>query len=237
MSPTAQSFVISKDGWKFLQSSPMETLWVNETIPDIMAQRFSPHPPNDLPADYPNIDSHLAMFEAVISKEGGAVVSVDLVTVKDIEAFQTIFKFRMPSNGLGKRYLATLMFPFETFFCGFSFQCDEFGPTGLRENLAHIVETKGKKPERDPDAPPPTVLKSMDEFFDRIKQAPITRNPSDDEKYDELVPTHPLSRTRNYLKWLKESLEFDEGVHKSKPYRGIEKRSASSRFWNKFKRN
>ena len=104
--------------------------------------------------------------------------------------------------------------------------CDEYGTTGMRESLAYVVENRGKKPEIDPDAPPPVHVGSMEEFFDRIKQSPITRNPSDDEKYDELIPNHPLSRTRRYLARLAETIEFDEELYKTKPYRGVHKRSA-----------
>ena len=111
-----QSFKFAKDGWKFLEHSSSQIYWVNETFPDLMIQRYAPNPPNDLPPDYPNIVSHRAMFEEFISKEKGAVISVDFLNVKNIEAFQTIFKFRMPKNSLGKRYLGTLMFPFEKFF-------------------------------------------------------------------------------------------------------------------------
>lgn len=95
----------------------------------------------------------------------------------------------------------------------------------MRESMAYMIETGGKKPEPDPNAPPPPLLNSMDEFFDRIKQSPIVRHPSDDEKYDRLIPTHPLSRIRQYLKNIAETIEFDEEVRRAKPYRGIKKRS------------
>lgn len=141
----------------------------------------------------------------------------------------------MPENALGKRYIGTLMFPFETYSCGFRFQCDEYGTTGIRENVVSLLETGAKKPESDQNKPP-VILGSMDEFFERIKQSPIVRLPSDDEKYDELIPTHPLSRTRQYLKALAETIEFDELVLKAKPYRGVQKRSSNRGFWNIFKR-
>jgi len=233
--PTSQSFKPPMDGWKFLEQSSTQILWINDAIPDVMAQRFALNPPNDLPVNYPDINSHRAMFETMITQAEGAVISVDFVTVKGIEAFQTIFKFRMPSNGLGKRYLGSLMFPFETFFCGFSFQCDEYGTTGMRESMAYMIETGGKKSEPD-STPPPVVVNSMEEFFDRVKQSPILRHPSDDEQYDPLIPNHPLTRTRQYLKKLKETIEFDEEVRKAKPYRGAQKRSADKRFWNIFNR-
>lgn len=118
--PTPQSFKFPLDEWKLLeQGSTSEILWINKVVPDIMAQRFAVKPPDDLPADYPNIQSHRDLFETLMSKEGGAVVSVEFLTVKNVEAFQTIFKFRMPSNKLGKRYLGTLMFPFENFSAAF----------------------------------------------------------------------------------------------------------------------
>ena len=231
--PTPQSFKVPLNEWRILEpNSSKEMLWINETVPDIMVQRFALKAPDDLPADYPDIHSQRAMFETMITQADGAVVSVDFLTVKGIEAFQTIFKFRMPSNALGKRYLGTLMFPFENFFCGFSFQCDEYGTTGIRESIAYVSETRGKKPEHDPNAPPPTILNSMEEFFDRVKQSPVVRLPSDDEKYDAALPRHPLSRTRQYLKKIAETIEFDEEVRNAKPYRGIQKRSGNMNFRN-----
>ena len=233
--PLPQSFKVPTEDWKFLEHSSSQIYWVNKTIPDLMMQRYGLNPPNDLPPDYPNIVSHRAMFEEFIAKEKGAVISVDFLIVKNLEAFQTIFKFRMPKNSLGMRYLGTLMFPFENFFCGFTFQCDEYGTTGMREAMVYSLENVGKKSEPNPDSPPPPVL-TGDDFFDRIKQSPVTQNPSDDAKYDQLIPVHPLSRTRRYLRWLAAAIEFDEEVLKAKPYRGIETRTSTSRFGKFFKR-
>ena len=91
--------------------------------------------------------------------------------------------------------------------------------------MVYSLENVGKKSEPDPDEPPPPVL-TKDEFFDRITQSPVNWNPSDDAKYDQLIPNHPLSRTRQHLRWLAETIEFDEEVLKAKPYRGVQKRSS-----------
>lgn len=89
----SQSFKILLDDWKLLQQNSTESLWVNKNVPDIMALRFQSEAPEDLPPDYPNIDSHKALFENAIAQADGAVISVDFLDVKGVEAFQTVVKF------------------------------------------------------------------------------------------------------------------------------------------------
>ncbi len=60
----------------------------------------------------------------------------------------------------------------------------------------------------------------MDEFFDTIKARPAMPHPSDDEQYDSLVPDHPLSCVRRYMKHIPETIEFDAEVKRAKPFRG-----------------
>lgn len=221
--PIAESFHVSMVGWKLIEPVDGQIVWVNEGVPDVRIQRYGRFPPTDLPPDYPNIESHRAMFERMMNQSQGAVISVDFLKVKGIEAFQTIFKFHMPENSLGMRYLGSVMFPFMNCFCGFTFQCDEYGTTGTREALSYMVESRLNP--QPPEAPPPPVqVSSMEGFFDKIRNAPVRRLPSDDEQYDSLVPTHPLTRTRRYLKELVETIEFDDEVRSTAPYRGINNR-------------
>src|ERR1041385_7047417 len=96
--PSLASFKIPTTEWKVLKSTVNDIAWVNIKIPDTMMQFLKLAEPGDLPPDYPNIDSHKAMFENLSRKAGNAVVSVDFVTIKGVEAFQTIFKFRGKKN-------------------------------------------------------------------------------------------------------------------------------------------
>ena len=56
------------------------------------------------------------------------------------------------------------------------------------------------------------------DLFDPSVHAPNTRNLSDDEKYDNQFPDHPLSRARKILEQVLKTLKVDEAVLKSDPF-------------------
>lgn len=223
--PSLQSFKLENAGWTVTKSGENFITWRNDSIPDFRVQNLFLNPPHDLPANYPDLKAHYELFEELSKKDGSAVVSVEFLNVKGVEAFQTILKYRMEARPLGRMYLGTLMFPMETFFCGIQFVCNEFGTTGLRENLAYLMHPDSKKDKERPTKPP-EVLNSAEELFNRLEAQPVIRLPSDDEIYDKLVPNHPLTRLRQYLKQLAETIEFDQEILRTKPYRGINKRNS-----------
>jgi hypothetical protein len=65
------------------------------------------------------------------------------------------------------------------------------GATGAREAAVALLEGLPKRAEEEP-----VVLSSMEEFVQRARAAPVRRLPSDDERYDEAFPDHPLSKVR-----------------------------------------
>jgi hypothetical protein len=230
--PKLESFKLETNGWTVTKNGTNFISWRNDSIPDFRVQSLSLNPPNDLPANYPDLKAHYKLFEELSKKDGSAVVSIDFLNVKGVEAFQTILKYRMEARPLGRMYLGTLMFPMETFFCGIQFVCNEFGTTNLRESLAYLTHPDSKKAKSEPEKSP-VVINSADEFFDHLKEQPIIRLPSDDEIYDGLIPDHPLTHVRKHLKHLAATIEFDKEIFKTKPHRGIDKRNSLKTYWER----
>lgn len=93
-----------------------------------MQQRLGLSAPNDLPADYPNIVSQRAHFETMGKQENFIVVGVELLKIREIEGFSTIFKFKSSQNPMGHLFLGMVMLVSDRFFCGFHFRTEEQKP-------------------------------------------------------------------------------------------------------------
>jgi hypothetical protein len=208
--------------WRLAQLGETVRIFVNPNR-DFLQQRLILTAPPDLPPDYPNLESQRAYFEAMSPAAGFAIIAVELIAVKGAEGFTTLFKFRNPENRMGARILGTVMFTFETFFCGFQFQADEHGTTGMREAAAYIIlEKEGNLPPEVVEAKklPPRHITSLDEYFKEASARPPFKHFADDERFDAAFPQHPLSRVRSYMKHVMETIEFDTEVRRAKPFRG-----------------
>jgi hypothetical protein len=216
--PTFDSFKLklSTFEWQFHKEEGIYRIWFNK-FRDILEQRLILQPPDDLPALYPDVEAQRKHLEWMIGYMGGAVVKVDTINAKGVEGFASIIKHRIPDTR-AHRYMGTVMFPFEHFFSGFQMQCDEHGTTGMRETMMFAVDRNhpffaaGLKQ-------PPKAINSMEEWLEEGKKTPVFLHPADDEKYDGLVPNHPLSRLRRYMKHIVETTEFDREVWSAKPFR------------------
>src|SRR5688572_28912221 len=105
--PTFESFRIDLDthGWEPYQQDSTAQTWANHNG-DFLTQRLVLLPPSDLPAGYPDLDALRAHFESIlVGPMGVVIVSLDILSVKGIEAFRPILKFRVPERELAKRYL------------------------------------------------------------------------------------------------------------------------------------
>jgi hypothetical protein len=101
----------------------------------------------------------------------------------------------------GVTYMGTVTLPFRQCYCNFYFSAKELGTPGAREEaLIRTGKVKLAKPLDTSHAKPPVVTEC------------------DAEKFDGLVPDHPLSRVRGYLRFLRETLTVDEAVKAQAPY-------------------
>ena len=178
---------LATDQWHLIREEPPNNrIWMNPKR-SLLQQRLILVPPNDLPADYPNIESQRAFYKGM----NWPMTAVDSLLIHGVEGFSTLLKVRIEQGRDAYRVLGVMMFTWESFFCGFHFQADELGMTGQREVMASILS--GQK------------------FF-----GPYT----DDEEYDAMLPDHPLSLVRRYMKHMAATIDFDDELKRAKPFRG-----------------
>jgi len=195
------------------QDSPKQIDW-QVSPSDTVAVEFKQ--PTDFQRDVLDPDMRLE-FEQFVAQSGGALVDFEVTKIMGVEAVRQVCKFWHPApKDMRKVYLGTLAFPFAEFCYIVRVQCIETGTTGLQEAAVSLIVSQGKPA---PPASEPIVVKSMEELFDRMKKAPVTRVLSDDEEYDAQFPDHPLTKARRYLKHLAETLVIDPALQKAEPYR------------------
>jgi hypothetical protein len=132
---------------------------------------------------------------------GGAIISVDAVSVAEVPATQLIYKReKLPAYA----YTGMLFLQLDGFGYVIVIAAEEQGTTGVREAVVTArlfgegkltVETYESGWFRDP--------------YDPGYEGRILRSLSDDEAYDSSFPDHPLSKIRRALEDLQSSIRLD----------------------------
>jgi hypothetical protein len=73
-------------------------------------------------------------------------------------------------------------------------------------------------PNPSPDTPP-VVVDSAEDLFERLRSAPVRRLPSDEERYDQSFPNHPLSQVRTRLAQVEATARLDPQAGRLRPFR------------------
>jgi len=160
--------------------------------------RFSANSP-DWPFDLTNPDAATDFYGRQCANLGGALLSMDVITVAGAEALRGLFKYHAPvPDSLAMYYSGILWLPFQS--CSFQVNVEamEEAPTGTREAVVMVVE-------RD----------SWPEYED----ARLRLLPSDEERWDHSFPGHPLTRVRRRLAEVIATARLDLGVTALPPYR------------------
>jgi hypothetical protein len=143
----------------------------------------------------------------------GGIVSVDPCTAAAHPAIQIIYK---REEGSGYRYTGILVVEFEEHWCQVTVVCGERGITGVREAVLTpgLLEDRTIKIRNYPFYVRPFKRSSgylegwfTDPYDPKYKGAAL-RSVTDNEKYDEEFPDHPISRLRSTLKTVRDSLQF-----------------------------
>lgn len=213
--PGISSLQFDTTGWNLKQQTDTRCIWSNQAR-DVLTLELFPGS-TSLPAHLHDAAGWLQYYEPRVSKEGGAVVSVDLLPLGGLDAVRSIFKFRNPHindlSPLGMTYLGSWMLPRGEFCYVIKVQCFEYGATGTREATVAVI-----RPDLFPPAhEPPKLVNSAEELFSNMAQSPVKKSPADDIQYDVSFPHHPLSRTRAYLKAIQQTFHADQDVITSKP--------------------
>jgi hypothetical protein len=142
-----------------------------------------------------------------------------VITVNGLELLRGLFKYRAPTPGsLAMYYVGILWLPFTDCCFQINIEAMEHGTTGAREAAVGLMEINSGviTPRSDQQT---VALSSVEELFNRLRSNPVQQLSSDQEKYDHVLPDHPLSRVRSRLVTVTNSLNFNTGGTNLKPFR------------------
>lgn len=205
---TIDSLVLKLDGWTIIQEDKYIRIWKND-FGDILKLAFIPNPP-DFPDTVTNLSDLRDFYRHVITKEHGAIVEINKEYYGDILLIKTLFK--IPQESTGFTYLGSFTLPMEDFCFIMTVECHEYGTTGIRESVVLLISEKlGVVPKK-------TLDNWFSDPYDPDFENGVLRNLSDDEKYDNDFPNHPLTRTRQILKEVLNKILLKEEIAISEPF-------------------
>ncbi len=212
--PKISDVLFHKDNWECSDNFENDQSWYTDMRDAARIRLFGSPAPWDF--DLRNEKAARAFFEAQSQSLGGALVDIAVELIAGVECLVGVFKYKSPvPDHLGMYYVGIVWMPFEKFAFQVNFESLEQGTTGAREAMvAMLVKPEPPKPDQEP-----VMLASMDEFFARLRQAAIRVLPSDDKKYDEMLPNHPLSKVRALLEYFRQNVKLDKKLVKQKAYR------------------
>src|ERR1041385_5119570 len=153
---------------------------------------FFPVPP-DLPANIASVDELAAFYIHRLADSGAKLVEARVLVAGGCKAARTILS--IPQRPFGGTYLGSLTVPFRDFSFVLKCQCDEGGPTGLKE--AELFE-------RARAANEPMRIEG--------RRFHIPGWDPDDPKHDVEFPDHPIARARRLLDHVAGSLVVADEV-------------------------
>jgi hypothetical protein len=131
------------------------------------------------------------------------MLSLEGTMTAGAEALRGLFKYRAP-NGIAMYYVGILWLPFQECRFQINVEAIETGLTGAREVFVYITE-----PELRPNPPSDTPAVSLNSAEKPLGSLPVSTGPSDNERYDEVFPKHPLSKVRRRMREVMATLELD----------------------------
>lgn len=204
--PGIEAIQCDTSEWTLEESSERQKCWITDSQDAVVLDYF-PFP-TDLPCNTNDIQDIRRHFRDMVDAQGGAILSVDLQTLQGIEISRNVFKFRFPQPGsMSMIYLGSLMIPFKNFSYVFRTESFERGDPGTREAAVAILE----KPKKN-KITSKLEISTPDMLFHRFASSQIEALPSDNEKYDEAFPNHPLSKVRRFLTHIGETLSISPTI-------------------------
>jgi hypothetical protein len=158
---------------------------------------YFPNAP-DLPKGAANVLDIRAFYDKMIATSNAKVVEVSTLKIDGCQAVRTIIK--VPQSPRGMTYLGTLTLPFKNFSYVLKIQCEERGPTGVREAVLFDKLLKEKKVD-----------------LDAAGKVTGNWNP-DDPQFDDAFPEHPLSRLRRVLSRLQPAIRINARTKIAPPF-------------------
>lgn len=204
------SVAIPDFGWTKTKDEKSIIQWINPEQTIAISINFFELPP-DIPT-MKNVEALRNFYRQSISNINGGLIEVELSQKDKISFVRTIFK--LPQEHSGMTYIASLTLPFKTCSFVLKIQAAEIGITGMREaliadrlistNVISVNENGCSNWSSDP--------------YDNSFKSTALMNKSEEYRYDNEFPDHPLTRARQILKQLEDGLNWSAELETLAPH-------------------
>jgi len=172
-----------------------EIIWSNKTAGNLSLEYVEGLSENCL--DMKDIKKVRSFCRELANQNGGAIIEVNVVIINETKAIYTIMKFPMESGGMV--YICSLAIRFNEAHFTIKLEIPEEGPVGLREKL--VAETLQEESEE-------TMEDWFKDPYNPFYKAEVLRCLADDDAWDHEFPDHPLTKVRNEMKAIINSLKL-----------------------------
>jgi hypothetical protein len=188
-------------GWTRRDATASKVVWA-DGHGDAMVLKLVPGP---APVPFDSEASVQAWARQEAAQNGGGIVSARLLHIGDVPVVEAIYKHETRP---AYEYLGAMIIPGAAHHFRIAVGSAEIGKTGVRDALvtAQLVE-QGRLDPRKTDEKG-RILGWFRDPYDARFDSEALNCVADDEQYDSLVPSHPLSVARRTLHALAATLTF-----------------------------
>jgi hypothetical protein len=212
--PSVDAVAVETFGWA--QSDVREHQRVWRTHDGMLSVEYFDVPP-DLPPRAGGDQALRDFFEAMVrDNESMVLMNAGWIDLRGFDAVESMFKVSL-TDRRGLLYGGSFILPVERHSWVVKLQFVEGGITGSREALALSVQLSSGGELADWC----DVETVVDADSGTMRQRPtrLTVLPSDDSRWDEMLPDHPLSKLRRGMAAIAETIEIDAAIRQQRPFR------------------
>lgn len=195
-SASVASVVFDASGYEDLGVHDGRHIWRTPQGDGIALYFFSVSP--DLPQRARSCDDLRQFYTSRLAGTAGELVELHLVPMDGHSSIRTILK--TPQEPSGMTYVGAITIPFRDFSFVLKAQCQEHGPTGIRE--AVLLDRMLEQGEVASGGSGPVLECSS----------------PDDSRFDADFPSHPLSRLRGILGQVERSIRLSAPLKLLPPF-------------------
>jgi hypothetical protein len=183
---------LNRTKWQMIEYSDNEIRWLNEGYDEVCCALE-----DDTKAKlyFSDIKELRQYWRTLAKKSGGGIVEAEIVASEKGSAKHTMLMAKYPLSNLGWAYQSVALFPTEYGVLRFEVRSRETGTTGIREAVGIIVYMKESQ------------ISDMKKAAESFRRDPYESEydhdacftVSDQPKWDERFPEHPLTHCRKEM--------------------------------------
>ena len=208
--PSLRDVTFDTGGKKVLSKTPSAIEWQARNDDRVIARIMRATP--DRPLTPWTLEAVRAEWRRGAAERSGGLVSATFDRANGIPIAKAICKFE---HGSGYLYEGTLLVRFPDAEYSVTMRADEGRSTGTREAMVNgLLLQLGELqiPVVKPPAVSAKIEGMMRDPYDERYDDSAVHTASDDERLDELLPNHPLSRVRTWMQLVQETLSVSNNL-------------------------